>query len=164
MPWSHPPCEACLVNPSLASTSPLPSPYVATAAHPCQIGCGPDGADAPRIALRLSGQVDADALCERLAGLWREVLRRPRAASRVELSVVEICGRSSGDREHDALRLLRTETPPGAGALRATLVRLGPREHLLMLATGQQAAAGGPLAALAAELALRYPLESVSLA
>ena len=152
------------MNPSLAPASPPPSPRAATAAPRCEDGCGPDGAEAPRIALRLSGQVDADALCERLAGIWREVLRRPRAASRVELSVVEICGRSSGDRERDALRLLRTETPPGAGALRATLVSLGPLEHLLMLAAGEQPAAAGPLARLAAELGDRYPMESVSLA
>ncbi|MCX7231546.1 MAG: hypothetical protein NTW15_21515 [Burkholderiales bacterium] len=152
------------MNPSLAPASPPHSPRAATAAPRCEDGCGPDGADAPRIALRLSGQVDADALCERLAGIWREVLRRPRVASRVELSVVEICGRSSGDRERDALRLLRTETPPGAGALRATLVSLGPLEHLLMLAAGEQPAAAGPLARLAAELGHRYPMESVSLA
>jgi hypothetical protein len=141
------------VNPSLAPASPSPSPRATAAAPRRQHTCGPDGADAPRIALRLSGQVDADALCDRLAGIWREVLRRSRAASRVELSVVEICGRSSADRERDALRLLRTETPPGAGALRATLVSLGPLEHLLMLAAGEQQAPGGPLARLAAELA-----------
>ncbi len=152
------------MNPSLAPPSPPSSPRGATAAPRCEDGCGPDGAEAPRIALRLSGQVDADALCERLAGIWREVLRRPRAATRVELSVVEICGRSSGDRERDALRLLRTETPPGAGALRATLVSLGPLEHLLMLAAGEQPTAVGPLAMLAAELGHRYPMESVSLA
>jgi hypothetical protein len=156
------------VNPSLAPASPSPSlppsPRAATAALRRQDECGPDGADAPRIALRLSGQVDADALCDRLAGIWREVLRRPRAASRVELSVVEICGRSSADRERDALRLLRTETPPGAGALRATLVSLGPLEHLLMLAAGEQQSPGGPLALLAAELGRRYEMESVSLA
>jgi hypothetical protein len=152
------------VNPSLAPPSPPHSPRAATAAPRGEDGRGPDGAEARRIALRLSGQVDADALCERLAGIWREVLRRPRAASRVELSVVEICGRSSGDRERDALRLLRTETPPGAGALRATLVSLGPLEHLLMLSAGEQPTAVGPLAMLAAELGLRYPMESVSLA
>ena len=92
------------------------------------------------------------------------MLYRPRAASRVELSVVEICGRSSADRERDALRLLRTETPPGAGTLRATLVSLGPLEHLLMLAAGEQPAADGALALLAAELGRRDPMESVSLA
>lgn len=152
------------MNPSLVPASLPHSPRAATAAPRCEDGCGRDSAEAPRIALRLSGQVDADALCERLAGIWREVLRRPRAASRVELSVVEICGRSSGDRERDALRLLRTETPPGAGALRATLVSLGPLEHLLMLAAGEQPTAVGPLAMLAAELGHRYPMESVSLA
>ncbi len=153
------------MNPSLA---PSP-PRVVTAAPRVEVGCDLahtldfDDAPASRIALRLSAHIDAEALCEQLAVLWRDALRRPRGGSGVELSIVEICGRSRGDRERDAIRLLRTETAPTACALRATLVSLDPGEHLLMLAAAAHPGAVAPLAALVAELGRQYPTQSLSL-
>ncbi|RPH43149.1 MAG: hypothetical protein EHM87_14675 [Burkholderiales bacterium] len=150
----HPPriATAATLGDARGALGPMPGP-----------ADDPEGDSASRIALRLSALVDADALCERLAGIWRDALRRPRGASGVELSVVEICGRTRGDRERDALRLLRTETAPTACALRATLVSLDPHEHLLMLTAAAHPAVVGPLAALAAELGRQYPTQSISL-
>lgn len=119
---------------------------------------------APRVALRVSAEVDADVLVEDLAGLWRDALAHRRASSRVELSVVETCGRSAADRERDALRLLHAEVdgPPCAAALRATLVTLGAGEHLLLLAASAKLGQVG-LAALVDGLGRRYRLSPVGL-
>ena len=135
-----------------------PSHALQAAARPA--GDGP----APRVALRVSTMVDADVLAEDLARLWRETPCRMRAASRVELSVVETCGRSAADRERDALRLLHAEAegPPCAAALRATLVSFAGGDHLLLLAASPKAGAGA-LAALTDGLALRYPVSPVRL-
>jgi hypothetical protein len=116
------------------------------------------------MALRLSAVIDADALVEDLARLWRDAPCRTRVASRVELSVVETCGRSAADRERDALRLLHAEAdgPPCTAALRATLVTLAAGEHLLLLSASPKVGATG-LVALADGLARRYPASPVGL-
>lgn len=114
--------------------------------------------------MRLSAEVDADALVEDLARLWADAPSRTRAASRVELSVVETCGRSAADRERDALRLLHAEAdgPPCTAALRATLVSLAAGEHLLLLAASPKVGSTD-LIGLADALARRYRASPVGL-
>jgi hypothetical protein len=123
--------------------------------------CPPERPDASHLTVRLKTALDVDALGEHLVRTWRRQGGRRRAGPVVELSVVETCGRNPAEREQDARRLLRLEAR-GCGrgaagaALRATLVSLDSRDHLLLLATSD---AGALLRPLVAELSLAYPLE-----
>jgi hypothetical protein len=107
---------------------------------------------AASLALRLPEPVDAELLREQIAALWPRGGTRGTRSRRIELSVVETCGRTPDEREHDALRLLRAEadTPGPMGLLRATLVRLSASEHLLLLTAVATPSDG--LIALASEL------------
>lgn len=124
-----------------------------------------DDAAPVRVALRLAASIDAEALGDELARLWTERCALRRGAARVELSVVETCGRSPAERERDALRLLDAETRAvrPAGTLRATLVSLGTRDHLLLLAAAPGALALQALGRTAADLERLYPLAAFAL-
>jgi hypothetical protein len=131
------------------------------------IDASPGGPQAARtepssLTLRLRGDVDADALREQLARLWRERGGRRRAGPGVVLSVVETCGCSPGERERDAMRLLGLEAacdPDAAHGvpLRATLVSVDARDHLLRL--GAPARGGAMLRPIVAALRERYQMD-----
>ena len=111
----------------------------------------------PHGLVRLGEVPDVDALGEVLSCAWRTATGARRGGARLMLSVVETCGRSGPEREEDALRLLRAEsaTPRARGELRATLVRIDERAHLLLLSAAHDAQAA--LDELAAMLARRHP-------
>jgi hypothetical protein len=118
-----------------------------------------------RCTVRLRADVDTDALREQLARLWREHGGRCRARSAVAMSVVETCGRSTGERERDAMRLLgleaATRCDAGAGLpLRATLVSIEARYHLLQL-TAPAEGGGAMLRPVLAGLRERYALDTL---
>jgi hypothetical protein len=123
----------------------------------------PDPASAPapaRVALRVTGP-EAGAFPEALPALWRAVSGGGRTRARIELSVVETCGRCGDDRQRDALRLLRAEANAVAGsvrgaALRATVVRIDAREQWVMLAAQPDRATREAVDRLVAELATRF--------
>jgi hypothetical protein len=154
---------------SLAATRP-PEPVAGRARRPVD----PPGACAPpapatHLALRIAPGPDADALGEQLPRLWRARAAPRRGARRIELSIVETCGRSREERERDALRLLQAEAAgaPWAGerdTLRATLVSVDTDEHLLLLAAGSGAVAAGAVAAVVSELARLYPVAMLAMA
>jgi hypothetical protein len=123
------------------------------------------GDDAPALALRLSAGVDVDRLAEEIARAWRAARPTRRDAADVALSVVETCGRTPGERERDALRVLRDERRAAGprGTLRATLVSLGAREHLLLLAAAPGTTALQALSAIAEDLERLYPVATVAL-
>jgi hypothetical protein len=117
------------------------------------------------LTVRLRTDVDTDALREHLARLWCEQGGRRRARSGVELSVVETCGRSPGERERDALRLLGLEAASRRDAasgvpLRATLVSVDARDHLLLLAAPAEGG-GAMLRPILAGLRERYALDTL---
>lgn len=113
-----------------------------------------------RVALRVTGP-QASAFPEALPALWRAVTGGRAARARIELSVVETCGRSCDDRQRDALRLLQAEADTVAGtrsraALRATVVRIDAREQWVMLAAHPDRDTRDAVDRLVAELAGRY--------
>ncbi len=121
--------------------------------------------DVPALALRLSAGVDVDRLADELGHAWRAARGARRDTAGIALSVVETCGRTPDERERDALRVLRDEchaTGP-RGTLRATLVSLGAREHLLLLAAAPGAAALGALRSIAEDLERLYPIATIAL-
>jgi hypothetical protein len=111
----------------------------------------------PHGLVRLGEVPDVDAFGERLAAAWRTSTGARRGGARLMLSVVETCGRTGPEREGDALRLLQAEsaTPRTRGELRATLVRVDERVHLLLLTAAHDAQAA--LDALAEMLARQHP-------
>jgi hypothetical protein len=123
------------------------------------------GDDASALALRLSAGVDVDRLAEEIGRAWRSAAPARRDAADVALSVVETCGRTPGERERDALRVLRDERRAAGsrGTLRATLVSLGAREHLLLLAAAPGTTALQALSAIAEDLERLYPVATVAL-
>jgi hypothetical protein len=118
------------------------------------------GALPPELLLRLPQSIDPDTLAAQLAALWRVATGRCPPAVRVEMSVVETCGRTRGERERDARRLLQAERGPRPrpGSLRATLVSVDAHEHLLLLAA---ASGTGALTTLVTELERLHPLLAV---
>lgn len=140
----------------------IPPPDTAPAPHP-------DARSAPAAAcfiLRLRTGADADALGEQLSGLCRQLPGGRRAAPVMALSVVETCGRSPADRERDALRLIDAEARAACPntlrpTVRATLVSIGPDEHLLLLAVAPVTAMERLLATLVGELSRLYPAASL---
>jgi hypothetical protein len=124
------------------------------------------GDDTPALALRLSTGVDPERLADELGRAWRSLGSARREAAGVALSIVETCGRSADERERDALRVLSDERRAASprGTLRATLVSLGSREHLLLLAAAPGATALQALAAIAEDLERLYPIATVALA
>jgi hypothetical protein len=124
------------------------------------------GDDTPALALRLSTGVDPERLADELGRAWRSLGSARREAAGVALSTVETCGRSAEERERDALRVLSDErrTASPRGTLRATLVCLGSREHLLLLAAAPGATALQALAAIVEDLERLYPIATVALA
>ena len=121
--------------------------------------------DGPALALRVSAGVDADRLAEELGRAWRATACARRSAPGIALSVVETCGRTPGERERDAMRLLADERHADRprGTLRATLVSLGAGDHLLLLAAAPGATALAALSAIAADLGRLYPVATIAL-
>ena len=124
---------------------------------------GGRGVSGASVALRLREPVDAELLREQIAAPWPGRGTRRAAARRIELSVVETCGRTPDERERDALRLLRAEADAAGpmGLLRATLVRLSASEHLLLLTAVAGPAEG--LIALVNELGRLRPVSMLAL-
>jgi hypothetical protein len=122
--------------------------------------------DAPSLALRVHAGIDPDRLADELGRVWRDAGGTRREAVGVALSVVETCGRDADERERDALRVLSDErrTASPRGTLRATLVSLGSREHLLLLAAAPGATALQALSAIAEDLERLYPIATLALA
>ena len=135
--------------------------------RPAQAGLLSDrSAPATAVAMRLTG-VDADALAEELVGLWQGAVGRHRPALRVDVSLVETCGRSGAERERDARRLLRAEVDEAAAcacgcAMRATLVRLEPLEQMVLLTCAPDVRALDALGRIAEELARRHTAEALA--
>ena len=122
-------------------------------------------APAAAVAMRLSG-IDAETLAEQLTALWEDAAGRYRPALRFDVSLVETCGRSGAEREHDAHRLVRAEANEAAAcacgcAMRATLVRLERLEHLVLLACAPDVRARDALGRMAAELANRHATQTL---
>lgn len=124
------------------------------------------GEETPALALRLSTGIDPERLADDLGRAWRRLGGTRREAARVALSIVETCGRTAHERERDALRVLSDERRAASprGTLRATLVSLGSREHLLLLAAAPGATALQALSAIAEDLERLYPIATVALA
>jgi hypothetical protein len=122
--------------------------------------------DTPALALRLSTGIDPERLAEELGRAWRSLGGTRRDAVGVALSIVETCGRDADERERDALRVLSDECRAAnpRGTLRATLVSLGSREHLLLLAAAPGATALQALSAIVEDLERLYPIATVALA
>jgi hypothetical protein len=137
-------------------------------ARPAQAGFLPGPATPARaVAMRLTG-VDADALAAELVGLWQGAVGGHRQALRIDVSLVETCGRSGADRERDARRLLRAEVDEAAAcacgcAMRATLVRLEPLEHLVLLACAPDVRALDALGRVGHELTRRHAAEALAI-
>jgi amino acid adenylation domain-containing protein len=130
------------------------------------------------VAFRLTGDLDIPALRAALSGMVarHEVLRSRYHAGEdgapvqlisppapVPLPVTEIAG-APGTRPAAARRLAgrRAKTPfdlAAAPPLRAELLRLGPRDHVLLLVIHHIAADHWSLSVLADEISARYPAE-----
>jgi hypothetical protein len=117
------------------------------------------------LALRIGAGIDAERLGDELGRAWRASGGARRDAAGVAMSVVETFGRTPVERERDALRLLDDERRAAGlhGTLRATLVSLGARDHLLLLAAAPGVAAWQALRTIAEELGRHYPIATIPL-
>jgi amino acid adenylation domain-containing protein len=130
-------------------------------------------------ALRLRGPLDVGALEQSLGEIVRrhEALRttfvavegRPfqviAEARAVRLPVVDLAGLAEAEREAEALRLANEEAHRPLGLardllLRASLLRLGEREHVLLLTLHHIASDGWSMGVLSRELAALYEVFS----
>jgi len=127
------------------------------------------------MALSLSGALDAEALRRCLDEVVRrhEILRTRfqevsgrlvqviDEATRVEMPLVDLIGLPDGERETEIRRLRQEEAQRPFnlgldGMLRSRLVRLGPKEHVLLLTTHHVASDGWSLGVLIRELEALY--------
>lgn len=147
--------------------STTPSVAARSGLRPAQAGFPSVPAEpATSVAMRLTG-IDADTLAARLVGLWQGAVGDRRPGLRIDVSLVETCGRSGAEREHDARRLLRAEATGVSAcacgcAMRATLVRLEPMEHLVLLACAPDVRAREGLSRVSEELARRHAAEAIA--